>query len=92
MSQKVKKTEIGREKQKQQEQKKINNSKYNFMFIIMSHTSFRVNPQSIVCLNAMELLAGSGCHILNLSDSNKIQTHNHLVSKQALNHLAKLTK
>ena len=58
----------------------------------MSHTSFRVNPQSTVCLNAMELLAGSGCHILNLSDSNKIQTHNHLVSKQALNHLAKLTK
>ena len=91
MSQKVKKTEIGREKQKQQEQKKINNSKYNFV-IIMSHTSFRVNPQSTVCLNAMELLAGSGCHILNLSDSNKIQTHNHLVSKQALNHLAKLTK
>ena len=33
MSQKVKKTEIGREKQKQQEQKKINNSKYNFMLL-----------------------------------------------------------
>ena len=32
MSQKVKKTEIGREKQKQ-EQKKINNSKYNFMLL-----------------------------------------------------------
>ena len=40
----------------------------------------------------MELLAGIGCHILNLSDSNKIRTHNHLVCKQALNHLAKLAK
>ena len=34
--------------------------------IIMSHTSFRVNPHSIVCLNVMELLAWSRDHIWRL--------------------------
>ena len=29
-------------------------------------------------------------HIISLSDSNGIQTHNHLVHKRTLNHLAKL--
>ena len=58
--------------------------------IIMSHTSFRVNPHSIVCLNVKELLAQRRRHIWSLSDSNEIRTHNHLVHKQTLNHLAKL--
>ena len=58
----------------------------------MSHKSFRVNPHSIVCLNVKELLAQSRCHIWNLSDSNLIRTHNHLVCKPTLNHLAKLAK
>ena len=31
--------------------------KMNLYVIIMSHTSFRVNPHSIVCLNVKELLA-----------------------------------
>ena len=60
--------------------------------IIMSHTSFRVNTHSIVCLNFKELLAWSSCHIWSLSDSDKIQTHNHLVCIWTLNHLAKLAK
>ena len=58
----------------------------------MSHTSFRVNPHSIVCLNVKELLVQRRHHIWSLSDSNDIRTHNHLVCKQTLNHLAKLVK
>ena len=38
--------------------------------IIMSRTSFRVNPNSIVCLNVKDLLARSRCHICCLSNSN----------------------
>ena len=48
--------------------------------IKMSRTSFRVNPHSIVCLNVKELLVWSRRHIWSLSDSNEIQTENHLVS------------
>ena len=58
--------------------------------IVMSRTSFRVNPHSIVCLNVKQLLAPSRRHIWILSDSNKIRTHNHLVHKWTLNHLAKM--
>ena len=50
--------------------------------IIMSRTSFRVNPHSIVCLNVKELLARSRRHIWRLSDSNVIRTDNHLVRKR----------
>ena len=60
--------------------------------IIMSLTSFRVNLHSIVCLKAKESLARSRFHILSFSESNGIWSHNHLVRKQTLNHLAKLTK
>ena len=56
----------------------------------MSRTSFRVNPDSLVCLNVKELLARSRRYIWSLSDSNEIRTHNHLVHKRTLNHLAKL--
>ena len=58
----------------------------------MSPPSFRVNPHSIACLNVKELLAWSRRHIWSLSDSNGIRTHNHLVRKRTLNHLAKLAK
>ena len=57
--------------------------------IIISCTSFRVNPHSIVCLNVKKLLARSRCHIWSLSGSNTIWTHNHLLHKWTLNHLAK---
>ena len=56
--------------------------------IIMSRTSFGVNPHSIVYLNVKELLARSRQHICNLSDSNVIWTHSHLVRKRTPNHLA----
>ena len=39
-----------------------------------------------------KLLVRSRHHIWILSDSNVIRTHNHLVRKRTLNHLAKLAK
>ena len=60
--------------------------------IIMSHTSFRVNPHSIVCLSVKELLVRSRRDIWNFGDSNVIRTHNHLVCKRTFNHLANLAK
>ena len=59
--------------------------------IVMSSMSLRLNLHSIVCLNVKELLARSKRHIWSLND-NKIQTHNNLVCKWTLNHLAKLAK
>ena len=58
----------------------------------MWHTSFRVNPHSIVWVNVKELLGWSRRHIWSLSDRNVIPTHNHLIPKRTLNHLAKLAK
>ena len=43
------------------------------------------------CLNVKELVAQSRREIWNLSDWSWTRTHNHLVHKQTLNHLAKLT-
>ena len=60
--------------------------------IIISRTSFRVNLHSVVRLNVKELLARSRHHIWSLSDCNGIRTHNHLVLKRTLNHLANLAK
>ena len=44
--------------------------------IIISPTSFRVNPHSILCLNVKKLPARSRRHIWSLSDSNEICFHN----------------
>ena len=44
------------------------------------------------CLNVKELLAQSRCQIWSLTDCNGTPTHNHLVCKWTLNHLAKLAK
>ena len=44
------------------------------------------------CLNVKELRAQSRRHIWSLSDCNGIRTHNHVVRKRTLNHLAKLAK
>ena len=60
--------------------------------ITMSRTRFRVNPHSIVCLNVNELLAQCRRHIWSLIDINGIWTHNYLVRKPILNHIAKLAK
>ena len=55
----------------------------------MSRTSFRVNLHY-----SLPECQGTPClkHVpyLKLSDSNGIRTHNHLVRKRTLNHLAKL--
>ena len=52
---------------------------------VMSRTSFKVNPHSIVCPECQ----GTSCS-RSLSDRHRIRTHNHLVRKRTLNHLAKL--
>ena len=44
------------------------------------------------CRNVKELLAQKRCNIWVLSGSNGIRTHNHLVCKRTLNHLAKQAK
>ena len=44
------------------------------------------------CLNVEEFLARNRHDIGSLCDSNGIQTHNHLVCKWTLNHLAQLAK
>ena len=45
-----------------------------------------------ICLNVKEHLAQNRRDIWSLSDCNGIETHNHLVHKETLNNLAKLTK
>ena len=44
------------------------------------------------CLNVKKRLAQNRHNILSLSEGNGIRTHNHLVRKRTLNHLAKLAK
>ena len=61
-------------------------------FIIMSRTSLRVNPLSIVCLNSKGLLPKSRRHIWSLTNSNERGTQSQLVCKRTLNHSAKLAK
>ena len=58
----------------------------------MSRKNFRVNLHSIAFLNVKEFLASGSRHIWILGDSNQIRTHNHLVFKRTLNHLAKVAK
>ena len=52
--------------------------------------AFQSEPTLYNCLNVKELLAQNKHDIWNLSNSNGIRTHNHLVRKRTLNHLAKL--
>ena len=58
---------------------------------IMSHTCFRVNLHSIFSW-CQELLPRNRRDMWNWSYCNGARTHNHLVHKGTLNHLAKLTK
>ena len=53
-----------------------------------------MNLHSVVAWmrTSWERLAGNRRNVWSLSDSNRVQTHNHLVCKWTLNHLAKLTK
>ena len=47
---------------------------------------------TLCCMNVNELLARNRHDIWNLSDCKRIRTHNHLVCKRTLNHLAQLIK
>ena len=58
--------------------------------LVMSHMHFRLNPH-YSCLNVKELFARSRHQIWKLSGCNWTWSHSHLVHKQTLNHLAKLT-
>ena len=54
--------------------------------------AFQSDSTLYVCLNVKELLARNRRKIWSLSDCNCNRTHNHLVCKWKLNHLAKLAK
>ena len=58
------------------------------------HGTYAFQSQSTLysCLNVTEILVQRRCEIWSLSDCNPTQTHNHLVHKRILNHLAKLAK
>ena len=55
-------------------------------------TAFQIESALYGCLNVKELFALTRYNIWFLSDSNGIWTHNHLVRKWILNHIAKLVK
>ena len=58
------------------------------------HVTYGFQGESTLysCLTVKELLAWNRHDILCLSDSNGICTHNHLVHKRTLNHLAKMAR
>ena len=64
------------------------------LIVCFYHVTYEFESESTLnsCLNVKELLARSRRHIWRLSDSNGTRTHNHLVRKGTLNHLAKLAK
>ena len=64
------------------------------MIVCSCHVTHAFQSESTLsnCLNVKELPARSRREIWSLSDCNWTQTHNHLVPKLRLNHLAKLAK
>ena len=62
--------------------------------VCVYHVTYEFESESTLysCLNVKELLARSRRHIWRLSDCNGTRTHNHLVRKRTLNHLAQLAK
>ena len=64
------------------------------LIVCFYHVTYEFESESTLysCLNVKELLARSSRHIWTLSDCNGTRTHNHLVRKRTLNHLAKLAK
>ena len=68
--------------------------KFDPVLLCVRHVTyaFQSEPTLYSCLNVKELLAWSRCEIWRLSDCNWTWTHNHLVFKLTLNHLAKLVK
>ena len=64
------------------------------LIVCSYHVTYAFQSESTLysCLNVKELLARSRREIWSLSDCNWTRTHNHLVHKRTLNHLAKLAK
>ena len=60
--------------------------------LIMSKYAFQSELTLCNCLNVKKLLAPNRCDIWSLSDCNGTRTHNRLVRKRTLNHLAKWAK
>ena len=60
----------------------------NYWLYILITYAFQSESTLYSCLNVKELLAQSRCKIWSLSDCNWTRTHNHLVCKRTLNHLA----
>ena len=60
---------------------------YYHVMILSCHIGFQSESTFCSYLNVKELLAWNRRDIWNLSDSNRIRTHNHLLCKQTLNHL-----
>ena len=69
-------------------------SKASFHTVCSYHVTYAFQSESTLysCLNVKELLARSRREIWTLSDCKWTWTHNHLVHKRTLNHLAKLAK
>ena len=62
------------------------------MIVCSFHITYAFHSESTLysCLNVKELLAWNRRKIWSLSDCNWTRTHNHLVRKRTLDHLAKL--
>ena len=64
------------------------------LIVCFYHVTYEFESESTLYsrLNVKKLIARSRRHIWRLSDCNGTRTHNHLVRKRTLNHLAKLAK
>ena len=68
---------------------------FSTLFIVCYyHVTYAIHSESTLysCLNVKEFFARNRRDMQNLEDYNGTRTHNHLVRKQTLNHLAKLAK
>ena len=64
------------------------------LIVCYYHATYDFQSESTLYsyLNVKELLAQNRRPIFHLSDSNGIRTHNHLVCKRTVKHLAKLQR
>ena len=65
-----------------------------YLTVCSYHISYEFQSESTLysCVDVEEFLARNRHHISSLSYSNQIPTHNHIVHKRTIHHLAKLTK
>ena len=65
-----------------------------YLTVCSYHISYEFQSESTLssCVDVEEFLARNRHHISSLSYSNEIPTHNHIVHKRTIHHLAKLTK